>query len=71
MIITAVRCLVSVLPVCGGTAVYFLLGYFLLVNSVANGEAVTALSAAAGKNLAAIGCAHAMMEAVLVSFLTV
>ena len=59
-----------VLPL-GGTSVYCPLGLFLLVNSVANGEAVTSLKAATCKNLAAIGSAHAVTEAMLVSFLTV
>ena len=43
----------------------------LLVNSIANSEAVTTLSAATGKNLAAVGSAHALTEAMLVGFLTV
>ena len=43
----------------------------LLVNGVANSEAVTTLSAATGKHLAAVGGAHAMTEAMLVGFLTV
>jgi hypothetical protein len=43
----------------------------LLVNGVAYGEAVTTLSAATGQNLAAVGGAHAMTEAVLIGFLTV
>ena len=44
---------------------------FLLVNSVANGEAVASLLAATGKNLATIGSAHAVTETMLVSFLAV
>ena len=44
---------------------------FLLVNSVANGEAVASLSATASEDLASIGSAHAMTETVLVSFLAV
>ena len=59
-----------VLPL-GGTAVYCPLGCFLLVNSVANGEAVTSLLAATCENLAAIGSAHAVTETMLVSFLAV
>ena len=51
----------------GGTAVYL----FLLVNSVANSEAVTTLSATTCENLAAIGGAHAVTETMLVSFLAV
>jgi len=43
----------------------------LLVNGVADSEAVTTLSATTGKNLAAIGGAHAMTEAMLVGFLAV
>ena len=43
----------------------------LLVNGVAYSEAVTTLSAATGKHLAAVGGAHAMTEAMLVGFLTV
>ena len=44
---------------------------FLLVNSVANSEAVTTLSATASEDLAAIGSAHAVTETMLVSFLAV
>lgn len=44
---------------------------FLLVNSVANSEAVTTLSATASEDLASIGCAHAVTETMLVSFLAV
>lgn len=43
----------------------------LLVNGVADSEAVTTLSATTGKNLAAVGSAHATAEAMLVGFLTV
>ena len=43
----------------------------LLVNGVANSEAVTTLGTTTGKNLAAIGGAHAATEAMLVGFLTV
>jgi hypothetical protein len=43
----------------------------LLVNGVAYSEAVTTLSAATGQNLAAVGGAHAMTEAMLVGFLAV
>jgi len=43
----------------------------LLVNGVANSEAVTTLSATTGKDLATIGSAHAMTEAMLVGFLAV
>ena len=43
----------------------------LLVNGIADGEAVATLSAATGKNLAAIGGAHAVTEAMLVGFLAV
>jgi hypothetical protein len=43
----------------------------LLVNGVAYSEAVTTLSAATGKHLAAVGGAHAMTEAMLVGFLAV
>jgi hypothetical protein len=43
----------------------------LLIDGIANSEAVTTLSAATGKNLAAVGSAHAMTEAMLVGFLTV
>jgi hypothetical protein len=43
----------------------------LLVNGVADGEAVATLSATTGKNLATVGGAHAMTEAMLVGFLTV
>ena len=45
--------------------------FLVLVNGVANGEAVTALSATAGKHLATIGGLHAVTETVLVSFLSV
>ena len=59
------RCCVAVaarnVPYCGE----------LLVNGVADSEAVTTLSAATGQNLAAVGGAHAMTEAVLVGFLAV
>ena len=44
---------------------------FLLVNSVANGEAVTTLGAAASQNLAAVLSLHASTETVLVSLLDV
>ena len=43
----------------------------LLVNGVAYSEAVTTLSAATSQNLAAVGGAHAMTEAMLVGFLAV
>ena len=43
----------------------------LLVNGVAYSEAVTTLSATTGEDLAAIGGAHAMTEAMLVGFLAV
>jgi hypothetical protein len=43
----------------------------LLVNGIAYSEAVTTLSAATGQNLAAVGGAHAMTEAMLVGFLAV
>lgn len=43
----------------------------LLVNGVADSEAVTTLSATTGKDLATIGSAHAMTEAMLVGFLAV
>ena len=59
-----------VLPL-GGTSVYIPLGCFLLVNSVANCEAVASFEAAACENLAAIGSAHAVTEAMLASFLAV
>ena len=66
MITTAVSLDVACcLPAAG--AVY----YFLLVNSVANGEAVASLSATTSEDLAAIGGAHAVTETMLVSFLTV
>jgi len=43
----------------------------LLVNGIAHGEAVATLGTATGKNLATVGGAHAMTEAMLVGFLTV
>ena len=43
----------------------------LLVNGIANSEAVTTLSATTGQNLAAVGSAHTMTEAMLVGFLAV
>jgi hypothetical protein len=43
----------------------------LLVNGVADSEAVTTLSAATGKHLAAVGGAHATAEAMLIGFLAV
>ena len=43
----------------------------LLVDGVADSEAVTTLSATTGKHLAAVGGAHATTEAMLVGFLTV
>jgi len=43
----------------------------LLVNGIANSEAVTTLGAATGQNLAAIVGAHATAEAMLVGFLAV
>ena len=43
----------------------------LLVNGVADGEAVATLSATTGKNLATVGGAHATTEAMLVGFLAV
>ena len=63
---TAVGCF-AVLPLGSLRAVYG----FLLVNSVANSEAVTTLSATASENLASIGCAHAVTETMLVSFLAI
>jgi hypothetical protein len=43
----------------------------LLVNGVADSKAVTTLSATTGEDLAAIGGAHTMTEAMLVGFLAV
>lgn len=43
----------------------------VLVNCVANSEAVTTLSATTSEDLAAIGCCHAVTETMLVSFLSV
>jgi len=43
----------------------------LLVNGIADSQAVTTLSAATGQNLAAVGGAHTMTEAMLVGFLAV